>query len=69
MKKILVATFVAIACAAALAIGGFSVYTAQKQQQSEQAAEAEATQQEADLSGINEVAELTTIEARYHQVA
>lgn len=69
MKKILVATFVAIACAAALAIGGFSVYTAQKQQQSEQAAEAEATQQEADLSGINKVAELTTIEARYHQVA
>lgn len=69
MKKILVATFAVIACASALAIGGFSVYTAQKQQQSEQAAEAEAAQQEADLSGINEVAKLTTIEARYHQVA
>ena len=69
MKKILVATFVAVACAAALAIGGIFARTAQNQQQSEQAAEAEATQQEADLSGINEVAELTTIEARYHQVA
>ena len=69
MKKILVATFVAIACAAALAIGGIFACTVQNQQQSEQAAEAEATQQEADLSGINEVAELTTIEARYHQVA
>lgn len=69
MKKKLLIPIVAIACAAALAISGFSVYTAQKQQQREQAAGAEATQQEADLSGINEVAELTTIEARYHQVA
>lgn len=69
MKKKLVVTLVVIVCAATLAIGGFSLFTAQNQQQSEQAAEAEAAQQEADLSGINEVAELTTIEARYHQVA
>lgn len=69
MKKKLVVTFVVIVCATTLAIGGFSLFTAQNQQQSEQAAEAEAAQQEADLSGINEVAELTTIEARYHQVA
>lgn len=69
MKKKLVVTFVVIVCIATLAIGGFSVYTAQKQQQSEEAAAAEAAQQEEDLSGINEVAELTTIEAHYHQVA
>lgn len=69
MKKKLAVTFVVIACAATLAIGGIIGHMAQTQQQSEQAAEAEAAQQEADLSGINEVAELTTIEARYHQVA
>lgn len=69
MKKKLFIPIVAIACAAALVIAGFSIFKAQNQQQSEEAAEAEAAQQKADLSGINEVAELTTIEARYHQVA
>lgn len=41
----------------------------QQQEQSGEAAETEASQQEADFSSISDIANLTTIEAQYHDVA
>lgn len=69
MKRKVVIPLVVVACVIGIGLAGFFGYRALTQQQVDAAAKTETVQEEADLSSISEVATLTTIEARYHDIA